>query len=220
MNKTELENYFYSAWLKKILWIKKENKIIKYTFVSKNHLFIIINSDLRINSFINNNKELFIKKLEGFLYLYNLENKYFNNIWVNRTEINNIIYWNTIILANIKQKIAWFIKLKDLWLKINENWRLEDFYLLNKINIPKKEKRITTSKKTGLFYKIIIKLLEDEKFSVRKLREEWINTQKSLMINDYIKKLNIFEVDIYDNKKKIYFLDRLELIDINIINRL
>jgi len=213
-----LENYFYSSWLKKILWIKKHVNIINFVFEEKKHLFIIINLSLRQKSYISDNKDLFNLKLEKFLYLFNTENKNYKNIWMNRTEINNKLYWNTIILSNIKQNIKWYIPLKDLWLKYSKNWLLENFYILNSGNIPKKEKEITTSKKTGMYYDIIIHLLESKNFSVRKLREEWINTQKSLMINDYIKKLNIFEVDIYDNKKKIYFLERLVLIDEEVIN--
>jgi len=215
-----LESYFYSSWLKKILWIKEYINIINFAFEENRHLFIILNLDLRQKNYINENKELFNEKLERFLYLFNTENKNYKNIWMNRTEINNIMYWNTIILSNIKKNINWYIPLKNLWLKYSENWRLEDFYILNKENIPKHGNKVTTAEKTGIYYDIIIKLLKEENFSIRKLRDEWINTQKSLIINEYIKKLNIFEVDIYDNKKKNYFLDRLDLIDEKIINSL
>ena len=218
LNKDILENFFYSSWIKKILWIKQELNIINFVFEEKRYLFIILKLNLRQKKFIIKNKKTFIEKLNTFLFLYNIDYKNYQNIWINKIEINNKLFWNTIVLWNIKKNTIWYIPLKDLWLKYSENWLLENFYILNSGNILKSKKKIVTSKKTGMYYDIVIHLLKNKNFSVRKLREEWINTQKSLIINNYIKKLKIFEIDILDNKKKNYFLERLHLIDKDIIN--
>jgi len=218
LNKDILENFFYSSWIKKILWIKQELNIINFVFEEKRYLFIILKLNLRQKKFIIKNKKTFIEKLNTFLFLYNIDYKNYQNIWINKIEINNKLFWNTIVLWNIKKNTIWYIPLKDLWLKYSENWLLENFYILNGGNILKSKKKIVTSKKTGMYYDIVIHLLKNKNFSVRKLREEWINTQKSLIINNYIKKLKIFEIDILDNKKKNYFLERLHLIDKDIIN--
>jgi len=215
-----LEKYFDISWIKKILWIKQNINIVNFIFEEKKHLFIILNLDLRQKNFIYQNKDIFTNKLNNFLHLFNSDNKKYFNIWMNNTEINNILYWNTIILSNIKKIINWYIPINDLWLKYNQNWVLTDFYLLNGRNTPQKNKKQRDAKNTSKYYSIVIELLENKNFSVRKLREHGINTQKSLIINDYIKKLKIFEIDLYDNKKKIYFLDRLNFIEETVINNL
>lgn len=163
--------------------------------------FDIVILDLYIKdiSFIEKRYKVFMKSCENFLQLWNYNGeRYYKNITFNSVKIWETIIPHCLILINTENiDKLWFFK---TWDYIKFENKSKDF-------------------KKSLYENIIL-LITEKKISVRKLMKLWITQKKAREVYTYIKNLWIFNIDEWDNNKKYFYLENLDLLNENEINHI
>jgi len=211
MNNNEINSLLYTSDVYKILGINKNENIILLTENTENIKIICLDLSLTESAYIKRNFQLFIEKLEIFLYLYNnYSNNTFNSIWFGFFELNWNKYWNTIYIFNLETNNFWYKKINSLWMNKDQNWNILKLYRIN--SLLKNNTTKNTNNNCYTNFKIIYDLIINKDLSVRNLMK-YFNQPASREIFNILKENKIFEIDKLNHNEKYYFINRLDNIE-------